>query len=61
MLDKAFCKISDTFDLILHSDQGWQYQHKHYRHKLEHQGIIQSRGAYLPAAKSGRTDINAPQ
>jgi transposase InsO family protein len=42
MLDKAFCRISDTSDLILHSDQGWQYQHKHYRHKLERKGIIQS-------------------
>ena len=28
MLDKAFEKISDGTNLILHSDQGWQYQHK---------------------------------
>ncbi len=25
MLDKAFAKIPDGTDLILHSDQGWQY------------------------------------
>lgn len=28
MLDKAFAQIAVTTDLILHSDQGWQYQHK---------------------------------
>ncbi len=28
MLDKAFEKISDDTGLILHSDQGWKYQHK---------------------------------
>ncbi len=27
---------------ILHSDQGWQYQHKHYQKKLSDYGIIQS-------------------
>ena len=26
----------------LHSDQGWQYQHKHYQKKLTDYGIIQS-------------------
>ena len=28
MLDKAFEKISDGTNLILDSDQGWQYQHE---------------------------------
>jgi transposase InsO family protein len=42
MLDKAFYKITDTTNLILHSDQGWQYQHKQYRHRLEQKGVIQS-------------------
>ena len=27
---------------ILHSDQGWQYQHKHYQKLLKDHGIIQS-------------------
>lgn len=31
MLEKAFAKIPDKTNLILHSDQGWQYQHKQYQ------------------------------
>ena len=31
MLDKAFSKSGHLEGLILHSDQGWQYQHKGYR------------------------------
>ena len=27
---------------ILHSDQGWQYQHKHYQKLLKDHGIVQS-------------------
>lgn len=42
MLDKAFDKIPDNTNLILHSDQGWQYQMKHYQWRLERKGIIQS-------------------
>lgn len=42
MLDKAFCKIPDNTNLILHSDQGWQYQHKRYQKRLKDKGIIQS-------------------
>ncbi len=35
MLEKAFAKIPDNTNLILHSDQGWQYQHKHYQKMLK--------------------------
>ncbi len=42
MLDKAFKKIPDNTDLILHSDQGWQYQHKHYQAILCKKGVRQS-------------------
>ena len=42
MLDKAFAKIPDNTNLILHSDQGWQYQHKHYQALLRKKGIRQS-------------------
>ena len=42
MLDKAFAKIPDGTDLILHSDQGWQYQHKQYQRMLREKGIQQS-------------------
>jgi transposase InsO family protein len=39
MLEKAFSKIPDNTNLILHSDQGWQYQHKHYQKMLKDKGI----------------------
>lgn len=42
MLDKAFAKIPDNTNLILHSDQGWQYQHKQYQWMLREKGIRQS-------------------
>lgn len=42
MLDKAFARIPDGTSLILHSDQGWQYQHKHYQRMLRGKGIRQS-------------------
>lgn len=42
MLDRAFEKIPDNINLILHSDQGWQYQMKKYQHRLKEKGIIQS-------------------
>ena len=42
MLDKAFKRIPDDTGLILHSDQGWQYQHKRYQQRLKDKGIRQS-------------------
>lgn len=42
MLEKAFSKIPDNTNLILHSDQGWQYQMKQYQHLLKKKGIRQS-------------------
>lgn len=42
MLDKAFSTIPDGTNLILHSDQGWQYQHKQYQRMLRKKGIRQS-------------------
>jgi transposase InsO family protein len=42
MLNKAFEKIPDHTNLILHSDQGWQYQMKQYQHMLKNKGIRQS-------------------
>ena len=41
MLNKAFAKIPDNANLILHSDQGWEYQHKHYQQMLKDKGIRQ--------------------
>ena len=42
MLTKAFENIPDGTNLILHSDQGWQYQHKQYQKMLKAKGIRQS-------------------
>jgi transposase InsO family protein len=42
MLDQAFAQIPDSTDMILHSDQGWQYQHRQYRMMLKGRGIRQS-------------------
>lgn len=42
MLDKAFTQIPDDTKLLLHSDQGWQYQHKNYQRMLRKKGIRQS-------------------
>ena len=42
MLVEAFAQIPDGTNLILHSDQGWQYQHKQYQRLLEKKGIRQS-------------------
>jgi putative transposase len=42
MLDKAFKKVNINQPLLLHSDQGWQYQMKQYQHSLQKNRIIQS-------------------
>lgn len=42
MLDAAFEKIDDGNKLIIHSDQGWQYQNKRYQEKLCIKGVTQS-------------------
>lgn len=42
MLDKAFKKVKIKQPLLLHSDQGWQYQMKQYQYSLQRKGIIQS-------------------
>ena len=42
MLEKAFASIPDNTNLLLHSDQGWHYQHKQYQWMLREKGIKQS-------------------
>lgn len=42
MLDKAFANFDKLDGLILHSDQGWQYQHFGYMNRLKERNIIQS-------------------
>lgn len=42
MLKRAFEKFPNLSGLIVHSDQGWQYQNAYYRNELKKRGIIQS-------------------
>jgi transposase InsO family protein len=42
MLRKALKKAVKNKPLLLHSDQGWQYQMKHYQYVLKKNGITQS-------------------
>jgi transposase InsO family protein len=42
MLEQAFRKVLNPGPLMIHSDQGWQYQMKVYQRMLKEKGIIQS-------------------
>lgn len=42
MLKKSFRKVKSTQNIILHSDQGWQYQMRFYQQQLAERGLIQS-------------------
>jgi putative transposase len=42
MLRRAFRRMMKTENVILHSDQGWQYQHAQYQLALKQHGITQS-------------------
>jgi len=42
MARQALAVLPRGAEPILHSDQGWQYQHKHYQKLLKDNGIIQS-------------------
>mgnify|MGYP004652914089 CR=1 FL=1 len=41
MLNKAFDN-KNLKGLILHSNQGWQYQHESYQQRVKNKGIKQS-------------------
>ena len=45
MLNDLFAitdKLAKENQIILHSDQGWQYQHKNYQEASNERGIVQS-------------------
>lgn len=42
MLEKALAKLAPSQKPLLHSDQGWQYQHVRYRQRLAEQQLTQS-------------------
>jgi transposase InsO family protein len=42
MLDRAYAAREVKVGLMLHSDQGWQYQHYSYQRSLRDHDIVQS-------------------
>jgi len=42
MLEKALIRLPAKHQLLMHSDQGWHYQMKQYRHALQDRGIKHS-------------------
>ena len=42
MLENALERLPEEHQLLMHSDQGWHYQMKRYRHALKSRGIVQS-------------------
>jgi len=42
MLSKALKGIKKNTELVLHSDQGWHYQHAAYQRMLKNKGVVQS-------------------
>lgn len=42
MWEKALERLPEEHQLLMHSDQGWHYQMKQYRHALESRCIVQS-------------------
>lgn len=42
MLDQAMSRLGERDKPVLHSDQGWQYQMKHYQNVLQSNGVVQS-------------------
>lgn len=42
MLKEAVASLSDSSRPVVHSDQGWQYRHPHYRRILANHGLRQS-------------------
>ena len=42
MLDNAINRLKPDEKPIIHSDQGWQYQMRHYQQQLKQYGLIQS-------------------
>lgn len=54
MLDKAFSRLNDGGQPILHSDQGWQYQMPAYQSLLREQGVTPS------MSRKGNCLDNAP-
>ena len=42
MLERALSILPEDANLIIHSDQGWHYQHSAYQQMLRKRGVVQS-------------------
>lgn len=42
MINQALAQLPENTSLLIHSDQGWHYQHPTYQHTLRQRGITQS-------------------
>ncbi len=42
MLENALFKLPEEHQLLIHSNQGWHYQMKQFRHTLKEKGVVQS-------------------
>lgn len=42
MVEKSFASLTEGESLIVHSDQGWQYQNRRYQQMLRDKGLTQS-------------------
>ena len=60
MLNKAFERFPSVQGLVMHSDQGWQYQHKQYQQMLREKGIQQS-VEYPPSHPPGYPPSRPPR
>ena len=40
MLEKVLERLPEDHQLLMHSDQGWHYQMKQYRHTLQSRGVV---------------------
>lgn len=56
MLDNLYKKHPNTTHMMLHSDQGWQYQMPIYQRSLKEHGIIQSMSRKSNCLDNGKTE-----
>lgn len=56
MLSMLYKKFPCTYNMMLHSDQGWQYQMQSYQESLKSHGIIQSMSRKGNCLDNGKTE-----
>lgn len=62
MLNRMYKRIGATQGVVLHSDQGWHYQHAAYQRSISHMGDSQIRGAlYMASMTAIRTNTSCKE